>query len=120
MYRCRLVLSQINLKKMCICIDTFTLILFFSAGFEVIMIDNIQNGDELNTNLREIKSQITKIGKENILCILSTSSCFAPRAPDNIIEIGKICKQMNIYHVVNNAYGLQSISTCKLIQKVCT
>merc|ERR1712129_103469 len=77
----------------------------------------IQNGDELNTNLKQIKQQISQINAENILCILSTTSCFAPRAPDNIIEIGKICKAFDIYHVVNNAYGVQSLSTCKMIQK---
>eukprot|EP01084_Bolivina_argentea_P038724 71614_1 len=90
-----------------------------TAGFQVIIIDNImhENGHELNTNLKMIETQINKIGKHNILCILSTSSCFAPRSPDNIIEIGKICKKYDIYHVCNNAYGLQSISTCKLIQK---
>ena len=93
-----------------------------TAGFEVIIVDNIitdEEGDQLTTNLKEIETQINKIGKDNILCVLSTSSCFAPRSPDNIIEIGKICKKYDIYHVCNNAYGLQSFSTCKLIQKVC-
>lgn len=43
---------------------------------------------------------------ENILCILSTTSCFAPRVPDNIEKIAEIAKNYNIFHVINNAYGI--------------
>lgn len=64
------------------------------------------NGDELNTNLEEIENQIEKLGAENILCIFSTSSCFAPRGYDNIKEISIICKKKNIFHLLNNAYGI--------------
>ena len=37
---------------------------------------------------------------------MSNSSCFAPREPDDLIIIGKLCRKYNVYHVVNNAYGL--------------
>lgn len=94
-----------------------------TAGMEVIIIDNIIDAkiskDELRTDINEIKHQISKYGSENILCILSTSSCFAPRAADDLISIGKICQVNDIPHMVNNAYGLQSIAICKLLKKVC-
>lgn len=43
---------------------------------------------------------------DEILCISSTTSCFAPRAYDHIIEISKISKLHNIPHIINNAYGI--------------
>ena len=109
-----------------------------TSGFEVIIIENIYennnknnisindneiktnnlNNDELRTDIKGLESEIIRLKPENILCILSTSSCFAPRSPDNIIEISKLCKKYNIYNVINNAYGLQSIQTCNLIQRV--
>lgn len=45
-------------------------------------------------------------GENNILCVLSTTSCFAARTPDKLLDIGNLCKKYNIFHVINNAYGL--------------
>lgn len=42
-----------------------------------------------------------------ILCVFCTTSCFAPRTYDKIVEVAKICKEMKVAHVINNAYGLQ-------------
>jgi O-phospho-L-seryl-tRNASec:L-selenocysteinyl-tRNA synthase len=47
-------------------------------------------------------------GVESIVCVLSTTSCFAPRVPDDTLAIGRICKARGVPYVVNNAYGLQS------------
>ena len=47
-------------------------------------------------------------GAENVLCILSTVSVFAPRAPDDIVGIATLCKEKGVPHVANNAYGLQA------------
>ena len=46
-------------------------------------------------------------GAERVLCVLSTTSCFAPRVPDAVEELAKLCKRRGIGHVINNAYGLQ-------------
>ena len=59
------------------------------------------------TNLPEINAAIEHVSAAKVLCIFSTTSCFAPRTPDKVVDIAKICKQHNIFHVVNNAYGLQ-------------
>lgn len=45
--------------------------------------------------------------RQKILCVLSTTSCFAPRAYDNIVEIAELCKLYNVAHIINIAYGLQ-------------
>ena len=38
---------------------------------------------------------------------MATTSTFAPRAYDSISEIAEICKEKDVFHVINNAYGLQ-------------
>merc|ERR1719204_2476276 len=48
---------------------------------------------------------------------MTTASCFAPRAPDKIVEVAKICLEKNVAHLCNNAYGVQCPKTLKLIQK---
>jgi O-phospho-L-seryl-tRNASec:L-selenocysteinyl-tRNA synthase len=47
-------------------------------------------------------------GPAHVVCVLSTTSCFAPRLPDNTVAIAQYCKLRNIPYVVNNAYGVQS------------
>jgi O-phospho-L-seryl-tRNASec:L-selenocysteinyl-tRNA synthase len=44
--------------------------------------------------------------KEGVLCMISTTSCFAPRGYDLVEDIGKLCKTNEVAHVVNNAYGI--------------
>nr|MDO8100372.1 O-phosphoseryl-tRNA(Sec) selenium transferase [Candidatus Njordarchaeota archaeon] len=40
--------------------------------------------------------------------ILSTTTFFPPRETDSIREIAKIASEKDIFHIVNNAYGVQS------------
>lgn len=63
---------------------------------------------QLVTDIGTFREQIRRLGPENIVSILSTTSCFAPRAPDNVCELAAMAAQWNVPHVVNNAYGLQS------------
>uniref|UniRef100_H2YIK3 O-phosphoseryl-tRNA(Sec) selenium transferase n=1 Tax=Ciona savignyi TaxID=51511 RepID=H2YIK3_CIOSA len=93
-----------------------------SSGFEPIIIENQSDGDELRTNVTEIMESIKRVGAENVVCIHSTTSCFAPRVPDRALgvhwqEIATICKTHNIPHIVNNAYGLQSSKCMHLLQQ---
>ncbi|GFS24281.1 O-phosphoseryl-tRNA(Sec) selenium transferase [Elysia marginata] len=88
-----------------------------TAGLEPVIIENVIEGDELRTDLTAISEKIQELGAENILCIMSTTSCFAPRAPDRLEEIGTTCKEHDIPHVVNNAYGLQSTKCTHLLQQ---
>ena len=90
-----------------------------TAGFIPLIVDPIiinTTTYELKTDIKKINSLLLQYGHE-ILCILSTTSCFAPRQPDNIDEIAKLCKAYNIPHVINNAYGLQCKYICKLINR---
>lgn len=63
--------------------------------------------DQLCTDLPRLKAEIERLGAGCIVAVLSTTSCFAPRAADDLIGIAKLCQEKDIGHVVNNAYGVQ-------------
>uniref|UniRef100_A0A1B0CW45 O-phosphoseryl-tRNA(Sec) selenium transferase n=1 Tax=Lutzomyia longipalpis TaxID=7200 RepID=A0A1B0CW45_LUTLO len=79
-----------------------------SGGFHPLIIDTIRRGDLLCTDVEAFRREIESLGANNILCIMSTTSCFAPRGCDDIIALAKLAQEHGIPHVVNNAYGLQS------------
>lgn len=74
-------------------------------------------GDELRTDVAALESQMLQLGPANVVCVLSTTSCFAPRAPDSLEQVAVLCARNNIPHIVNNAYGLQSARCMHLIQE---
>uniref|UniRef100_A0A8C5SW80 O-phosphoseryl-tRNA(Sec) selenium transferase n=1 Tax=Laticauda laticaudata TaxID=8630 RepID=A0A8C5SW80_LATLA len=53
-----------------------------TAGFEPVVIENVLEGDELRTDLQAVEAKILDLGPEHVLCVHSTTSCFAPRVPD--------------------------------------
>ncbi|XP_051571396.1 O-phosphoseryl-tRNA(Sec) selenium transferase isoform X2 [Myxocyprinus asiaticus] len=87
------------------------------TGFEPVVIENVLEGDELRTNLEEVERKIEELGAKNILCVHSTTSCFAPRVPDRLEELAVLCAKHDIPHIVNNAYGVQSSKCMHLIQQ---
>eukprot|EP00635_Sarcinochrysidales_sp_CCMP3193_P001000 CAMPEP_0118902776 /NCGR_PEP_ID=MMETSP1166-20130328/7917_1 /TAXON_ID=1104430 /ORGANISM="Chrysoreinhardia sp, Strain CCMP3193" /LENGTH=551 /DNA_ID=CAMNT_0006841991 /DNA_START=196 /DNA_END=1851 /DNA_ORIENTATION=+ len=74
-------------------------------------------GDELLTDAGAVEAKLLEVGSENVLAIVSTTSCFAPRAPDDVEAIGKLCAKYDVRHVVNNAYGVQCSVTCASISR---
>ncbi|KAL8207557.1 UNVERIFIED_CONTAM: hypothetical protein K2H54_058892 [Gekko kuhli] len=88
-----------------------------TAGFEPVVIENVLEGDELRTDLVAVETKIQELGADNILCVHSTTSCFAPRVPDRLEELAEICTKHDIPHIVNNAYGVQSSKCMHLIQQ---
>ena len=91
-----------------------------TSGFEPIIINPIQNKSndyEIETDIEGIKNAIDKYGADNILCVTSTTSCFAPRCYDNIEEISKICKEKKLFHVINNAYGIYCTKIIDMLNK---
>lgn len=79
-----------------------------TANLVPVVIDTVRSDDELETNVAEFENQIQRIGAHNIVCIVSTTSCFAPRGCDDIEALAILSKKHNIPHVINNAYGLQT------------
>ncbi|XP_045853468.1 O-phosphoseryl-tRNA(Sec) selenium transferase isoform X1 [Meles meles] len=88
-----------------------------TAGFEPVVIENVLEGDELRTDLKAVESKVQELGPDSILCVHSTTSCFAPRVPDRVEELALICANYGIPHIVNNAYGVQSSKCMHLIQQ---
>lgn len=46
------------------------------------VIENVKEDDELRTDVAAIEKAIAGNGADSVVCVLSTTSCFAPRAPD--------------------------------------
>lgn len=91
-----------------------------SAGLECVVVPTkICDGtDEVVTDLDALEGAMSK-HKGKILAVVSTTSCFAPRVPDSVDAIARLCDRDGVSHVVNNAYGLQCAKTCKLINRAC-
>ena len=90
-----------------------------AAGFSLIIVENrVENGYEIRTDLGELENKIVQLKPEHIACVFSTASCFAPRSPDRIEEIARLCSKYDVFHLINNAYGLQSSKSTHLINQV--
>ena len=89
-----------------------------SAGLICVVVPTRIQGDEVVTDLDAMEAALTKHGNR-VLAIITTTSCFAPRVPDQVDEVAKLSKKFNVHHVINNAYGLQCAKTCKLINRAC-
>lgn len=90
---------------------------FTHLGLQPIIIETVASGDELKTDLAAMEHQMCTIGSDNIVCVLTTTSCFAPRVSDSLEQVAVLCQRFNIPHVINNAYGLQSSRCMHLIQE---
>lgn len=91
-----------------------------TAGLVPLVVENLVDAEDgtMTTNLPEIERLLQVHGQE-VVAILSTTSCFAPRQPDQVDKIAQLCKQYNVRHVINNAYGLQCQQISKLINRAC-
>lgn len=86
-----------------------------SAGLIPIILETQLQGDSAVTG--DLESLLKTLNPLEIVCILSTTSCFAPRSPDDVQKISEICKIFDIPHVINNAYGLQCSKIMHMIKE---
>ena len=65
--------------------------------------------------ISDIRSCIESLPQKSksVAAVLTTTSCFCPRLPDDILGISRLCRELDVPHVVNNAYGLQSPTIMK-------
>ncbi|MCS7114381.1 MAG: O-phosphoseryl-tRNA(Sec) selenium transferase [Candidatus Bathyarchaeota archaeon] len=77
------------------------------------ILDGVVVGDAVRIPVKDIEDAI---GRETA-AILSTTTFFPPREPDDVVEIAKIADKWDVFHVVNNAYGVQSREIMKSIQR---
>ncbi|CAM9549629.1 unnamed protein product [Ectocarpus fasciculatus] len=88
-----------------------------AAGFTPIVVENIIQGDAVVTDVDGVRAAVESCGAENVLCVVTTTSCFAPRLPDKVDEVARICAASGVGHVINNAYGVQCSKTCRLVNR---
>ncbi len=75
-----------SLMSSCLCVVSgivcYYMLLIFHPGLEPVVVENVLEGDELRTDLCAMEKCMTDLGAENVLCVLTTTSCFAPRGLD--------------------------------------
>lgn len=89
-----------------------------SAGVLPLVVENARTGDAVHTDLTQLEL-LLKENLEDIAFVVSTTSCFAPRVPDDVEQIAKLCLQYNVPHVINNAYGLQCNKCVHSVEVAC-
>jgi O-phospho-L-seryl-tRNASec:L-selenocysteinyl-tRNA synthase len=55
----------------------------------------------------DLRQSLSSVEPSSVLCVFTTTSCFAPRQADPVVEVARLCQELDIPHVINNAYGLQ-------------
>lgn len=88
-----------------------------TAGFNPVVVELVRVGDELQTDVATMRAKIVELRPETVACVLTTTSCFAPRAPDSLEEVARLCEEFDVPHLVNNAYGVQCTKCMHLIQQ---
>lgn len=56
-----------------------------NAGLVPVVVENRLEGDELRADCADITEAIERVGAENVLCVITTTSCFAPRGADRYV-----------------------------------
>ena len=87
-----------------------------TANLEPLVVEEKLVGDALTTDVEAI-DKVLRERSEEILCVLTTSSCFAPRVPDSLEAVSQLCKKYDVAHVLNNAYGLQCSKIANAIKE---
>lgn len=95
-------------------------LLFPPKGLDPVIIHTKadENG-QLVTDVDAFRAQVQSIGPEQIVCLLSCTSCFAPRATDKVVELANLAAKFEVPHLINNAYGLTSSFTVHQIEQAC-
>mmetsp|Transcript_38719 Transcript_38719/g.86114 ORF Transcript_38719/g.86114 Transcript_38719/m.86114 type:complete len:580 (+) Transcript_38719:110-1849(+) len=74
-----------------------------------------REGDALVTDMQALESKLHEVGADNVVAVVTTTGCFAPRAPDDVVAVARVCEAAGVPHVINNAYGVQSAAICAQI-----
>jgi len=82
------------------------------AGMRIRAVDGEVCGDAVRVPVKSIAEAISG----ETAAVVSTTTFFPPREPDDIKTIAKLCKEENVPHIVNNAYGVQSNEIMKLVR----
>lgn len=84
-------------------------------GLQAVVVEPTLEGDAVVTG--DVEAAVSQIDPALLLCVVTTTSCFAPRTPDRICAVSQLCSRLSIPHVINNAYGLQCSKICHEISE---
>jgi O-phospho-L-seryl-tRNASec:L-selenocysteinyl-tRNA synthase len=91
-----------------------------AAGLQLVVVPNALEGDQVRTDVAAVEAAIAAAGgADAVVCVLSTTSCFAPRGADRVVDLARLCTRLGCGHVVNNAYGVQSAALCAALTAAC-
>ena len=65
--------------------------------------------------MQALEAEVERLGADTIACVLTTTSCFAPRASDDVVAVARLCAAAGVGHIINNAYGVQSAALCAAV-----
>jgi len=102
----RVVWSRIDQKS---CIKCVT-----ALGLELVVVPLVRVGDELRTDVEAMEEALSHV---DVLCAITTTSCFAPRACDDVCAVARACRRLDVPHLVNHAYGVQSRKLCEQLSR---
>jgi len=60
-----------------------------AAGLELLVVPMRLVGDQLETDVAGVEAAVTGAGAANVCCVVTSTSCFAPRACDAVV--GRCC-----------------------------
>jgi O-phospho-L-seryl-tRNASec:L-selenocysteinyl-tRNA synthase len=82
------------------------------VGLKPRVVEGKVYGDAVRMPVDKIAEAIDK----HCCAVLSTTTFFPPREADSIKEIAKIASEKNVFHIINNAYGVQSREIMRAIR----
>ena len=82
------------------------------VGMEVKTVEGHIDGDAVMISVDDISHAIT----DKTAAIVSTTTFFPPREPDDVKEIARIAEDRGVPHIINNAYGVQSREIMALVR----
>lgn len=82
------------------------------VGMKARVVEGEVFGDAVKVPVERVSEAIN----DKTAAIVSTTSFFPPREPDDVKGIAKLAKEEGVFHIVNNAYGAQSHDIMKLIK----
>ena len=77
------------------------------------------DGEELRTDEAALRAALGRLPAGSVAAVVTTTSCFAPRAPDDVVAVARLCAEAGVPHVVNHAYGLQLGGACHALDEAC-
>ena len=91
-----------------------------AAGMELVVIPGRLEGHQLRTDTTAVEQAVSRLGADRVVCILSTTSCFTPRAPDDVAALARAAQAHGVGHIINNAYGVQCQRFSKQVSRAWT